>query len=78
MPNNSEFAVGQRWLSNTEASLGLGIVMAVDFRSVTVLFPAVNEERNYAISHNALTRLQLSEGEAAPHIDGWQINIAAR
>ncbi|MBT1452201.1 RNA polymerase-associated protein RapA [Glaciecola sp. XM2] len=75
MPNNSEFAVGQRWLSNTEASLGLGVVMAVDFRSVTVLFPAVNEERNYAISHNALTRLQLSEGETAPHIDGWQICI---
>jgi ATP-dependent helicase HepA len=75
MQNNSEFAVGQRWLSNTEASLGLGIVMSVDFRSVTVLFPAVNEERNYAMSHNALTRLQLGEGEPAPHVDGWQINI---
>lgn len=75
MADMSEFAVGQRWLSNTETNLGLGVVMAIDFRSVTVLFPAVEEERNYAISQNALTRLQLSEGEPAPHIDGWQIKI---
>ncbi|WP_395340278.1 RNA polymerase-associated protein RapA [Ningiella sp. W23] len=75
MAEKSDFAVGQRWLSNAETSLGLGVVMAVDFRSVTVLFPAVNEERNYAISQNALTRLQLSEGEIAPHVDGWQICI---
>ncbi|WP_371193679.1 RNA polymerase-associated protein RapA [Glaciecola sp. SC05] len=75
MADISEFAVGQRWLSNTETNLGLGVVMAVDFRSVTVLFPAVQEERNYAISQNALTRLQLSEGEPAPHVDGWQITV---
>ncbi|MFC4700857.1 RNA polymerase-associated protein RapA [Glaciecola siphonariae] len=75
MADKSDFAVGQRWLSNTETNLGLGVVMAIDFRSVTVLFPAVNEERNYAISQNALTRLQLSEGENAPHVDGWQITI---
>ena len=75
MADKSEFAVGQRWLSNTETNLGLGVLMAVDFRSVTVLFPAVQEERNYAISQNALTRLQLSEGEVAPHVDGWQITV---
>lgn len=75
MADKSEFAVGQRWLSNTETNLGLGVLMAIDFRSVTVLFPAVQEERNYAISQNALTRLQLSEGELAPHIDGWQITV---
>nr|WP_136251579.1 RNA polymerase-associated protein RapA [Ningiella ruwaisensis] len=75
MAEKSQFTVGQRWLSNTETNLGLGVIMSVDFRSVTVLFPAVNEERNYAISQNALTRLQLSEGETAPHVDGWEIVI---
>jgi ATP-dependent helicase HepA len=53
----------------------LGVLLAIDFRSVSILFPAVKEERNYAISQNALTRLALSEGESAPHIDGWQITV---
>ena len=76
MAQKSDFAIGQRWLSNTETNLGLGVIMSIDMRSISVLFPAVNEERSYAISQNALTRLQLSEGETAPHIDGWHITIS--
>ncbi|HDL1940659.1 TPA: hypothetical protein PWY16_002157, partial [Mannheimia haemolytica] len=34
------FLVGQRWLSESENNLGLGIVTSVDHRTVTINFPA--------------------------------------
>ena len=44
------FVVGQRWLSSAENQLGLGIIQAVDNRSVTIAFPAAEEERIYALN----------------------------
>lgn len=70
-----EFTVGQRWLSNTEADLGLGVVMAADNRTINLLFPAVKEDRTYAIAHAPITRLILGEGEKALHSDGWELKI---
>ncbi len=70
-----EFTVGQRWLSNTEADLGLGVVMAAGNRTINMLFPAVKEDRTYAIAHAPITRLILSEGEKALHSDGWELKI---
>ena len=35
---SSEFAVGQRYLSDTESELGLGVVIDVDDRCVHILF----------------------------------------
>lgn len=72
-----EFTVGQRWLSNTEADLGLGVVMAADNRTINMLFPAVKEDRTYAIAHAPITRLILSEGEKALHSDGWELKITS-
>lgn len=34
-----QFAIGQRWLSDTETELGLGVLIDVDERSVSILFP---------------------------------------
>ncbi len=76
MSETETFHVGQRFISNSEATLGLGVVMAVDMRSVTILFPAVNEERTYAKSNAHVTRLVLSEGEKVKHIDGWEIVVS--
>ena len=39
------FAIGQRWISETENSLGLGMITALDFRSITLHFPATDETR---------------------------------
>jgi len=33
-----DFIPGQRWISDTELQMGLGTVLSVDFRTVTVLF----------------------------------------
>ena len=42
------YAVGQRWISEAETDLGLGLIQSVDFRMVTVFFPDQDETRTYA------------------------------
>lgn len=66
------FAIGQRWISETENSLGLGMITALDFRSVTLHFPATNETRIYAVAQAPLTRIVLNKGEQLHHQAGWQ------
>ena len=38
------FVVGQRWMSEAEPELGLGVVLEVDGRQVVVQFPAADEQ----------------------------------
>ncbi|VEB26478.1 ATP-dependent helicase HepA [Actinobacillus lignieresii] len=57
------FVVGQRWISESENNLGLGIVTASDNRTVTIQFPAAEEERIYALSVAPLTRVQFQKGD---------------
>lgn len=66
------FAIGQRWISETENSLGLGMITALDFRSVTLHFPATDETRIYALAQAPLTRIVLNKGEQLHHQAGWQ------
>ena len=66
------FAIGQRWISETENSLGLGMITALDFRSVTLHFPATDETRIYAVAQAPLTRIVLNKGEQLHHQTGWQ------
>lgn len=66
------FAIGQRWISETENSLGLGMITALDFRSVTLHFPASDETRIYAVAQAPLTRIALNKGEQLHHQTGWQ------
>lgn len=39
---------GQRWISNTEPELGLGIIVNADRQRITVFYPASDEKRLYA------------------------------
>ena len=66
------FAIGQRWISETENSLGLGMITALDFRSVTLHFPASDETRIYVVTQAPLTRIALNKGEQLHHQAGWQ------
>ncbi|QLB19246.1 RNA polymerase-associated protein RapA [Mannheimia granulomatis] len=70
------FVVGQRWLSESENNLGLGIVKAVDNRTVTLHFPAAEEERVYAISAAPLARVQFQAGDRITSLDGWQLEVS--
>ena len=73
------FAVGQRWISETENNLGLGIISAVDFRQVTIDFPAAQEQRIYSVQNAPLSRVQFRLGDQIQHLEGWHgevINVA--
>ncbi len=58
-----DYIVGQRWVSHADAQLGLGIVVDIEGRRVTLTFPAVGEERTYAMENAPLTRLRFKAGD---------------
>lgn len=57
------FVPGQRWVSNTESELGLGIVAEVHNRRVEMSFPASSERRTYATNNAPLSRVRYEVGQ---------------
>ena len=58
----NHYIVGQRWISNTESELGLGIITEINRHHVSVLYLACHEKRTYAINNAPLTRAKFSIG----------------
>lgn len=58
------FVPGQRWVSHAEPELGLGLVLEVEGRRATLVFPANGEVRQYAISHAPLDRVRYAVGDS--------------
>ena len=71
-----QFVPGQRWVSNTESELGLGIVMDIENRRVTVSFPAVGERRTYALDNAPLSRVHYEVGEKVSNADGISFTVS--
>ena len=71
----SEFIPGQRWISNTESELGLGMVMDAEPNRVTVLFLATGDKRVYARDNAPLTRVRFSEGDVVESADYTKITV---
>lgn len=69
------YKVGQRWLSEAETDLGLGLVQSADFRSVTIYFPSIDDVRTYAQDNAPLTRVIFKSGDVVPLLDGQTITI---
>lgn len=69
------FTLGQRWISDTESELGLGTVVAIDARTVTLLFPAIGENRLYARSDAPVTRVMFNPGDLITSHEGWQLRV---
>ncbi|WP_454784803.1 RNA polymerase-associated protein RapA [Legionella sp. WA2024007413] len=57
------FNIGQRWISNTETQLGLGIIIELNGRQVSLSFPAAGEERIYSTDSAPLSRIIYKAGE---------------
>ena len=72
-----EYIIGQRWVSHADAQLGLGIVVDVEDRRVTLAFPAVEEERTYAIDNAPLTRLRFKPGDHLSTVDEVDLLVTA-
>ncbi len=57
------FVPGQRWISHSEAELGLGLILDASFNRVTVIFIASGERRTYARDNAPLTRVIFAVGD---------------
>lgn len=68
--------VGQRWMVDTDSSLGLGIVTDCDARSLTIDFPAIEESRCYSRNNAPLTRVIFAVGDTINTIDDESYRVA--
>jgi ATP-dependent helicase HepA len=71
----AKFTIGQRWISETEPELGLGILETVDRRQIRLLFPAANEARLYAPQNAPIKRVQFHVGDSVHSQSGQNILI---
>ncbi|MFT3928911.1 MAG: RNA polymerase-associated protein RapA [Spongiibacteraceae bacterium] len=71
------FVVGQRWLSHADPQLGLGIITAVEIRRISVLFPAVGEERTYSLDNAPLSRIAFRIGDSIGVRDELELTVTA-
>lgn len=60
---SNTYIPGQRWISNPEPDLGLGIILEAKNRRVQIAFPAAEEERTYAADSAPLSRVQFQVGD---------------
>ena len=67
---------GQRWVSNSEPELGLGVVLSTGSGRVTILFPAADERREYALG-TTVRRVAFEAGDSLKTHDGLSGSIEA-
>ena len=72
---NQTFTIGQRWISEAEAELGLGIVLDIANRRLTLSFPAAGERRTYAMENAPVSRVVYQVGEKVRHQDGTVMKV---
>jgi ATP-dependent helicase HepA len=70
-----DFLRGQRWISETEPELGLGLVTHTEFRRVQLSFPASGETRLYASDRAPLCRARFAVGDTVHGPKGVSFKI---
>lgn len=73
----TEFALGQRWISNTEPELGLGLIAELEVRRITLSFPAAGERRTYATDNAPVSRVKYQEGEEIFDLDSRAYHVVS-
>ena len=66
---------GQRWVSDAEPELGLGVVMSAGSGRVSILFPAVDDRREYALDSAPVRRVAFEVGDALKTHDGQRGSV---
>lgn len=66
---------GQRWMSESEPELGLGVLVEVTQRQVVVWFPGSQVERRYTRQSAPLRRIRFRVGDTVENRDGLSIKI---
>nr|WP_243647291.1 RNA polymerase-associated protein RapA [Aestuariirhabdus litorea] len=70
-----DFVPGQRWISEAENDLGLGTILTLDHRLITVLYPASGETRAYARHNHPLHRIEFTIGDRVKSHEGWSLQV---
>jgi ATP-dependent helicase HepA len=71
----TKFNIGQRWISETEPELGLGIIESVERHQIRLAFKSANEVRLYASDHAPVKRVKFCEGDTIQTQDGTPLVI---
>ncbi len=72
----SQFAPGQRWISETQAELGLGLIIQSDHATVQVHYPAAKQTITYAARNAPLRRVLFEPGDTIVVNDGEKVSVA--
>ncbi len=59
----TDYKPGQKWISNAEPELGMGQVMSIRDRLVSLYFDLSGEQRTYSRNEAPLTRVRFSRGD---------------
>lgn len=70
-----DYVVGQRWISQTEPQLGLGMVIEISVRHIALSFPAVEETRTYAKQSAPLSRVHYQPGDMVATREHAQVTL---
>ena len=71
-----DYIPGQRWVNYAELQLGLGTVLSVELRTVTLVFLASGETRTYSRQTAPLTRVSFAPGDKIRTHEGWSLKVA--
>ncbi len=72
-----EFRPGQRWVSVSEPELGLGEVRTLGPRTVTIVFPATGDTRQYVRDEPPLRRAAFRVGDTITTTDHRELTVDA-
>lgn len=70
-----KFAIGQRWISEPEPELGLGIITFCDNRFVEINFPSQKIKRKYSAASAPLKRIIFNPGDTIQDSKGTKLII---
>jgi len=66
---------GQRWVSDSEPELGLGIILSGGDGRVEIVFPAAGENRCYALESAPLRRVKFLPGDKITTHEGTEMTV---
>ena len=72
---SSMFIIGQRWVSESEPELGLGVVIDIGDRDVCIQFGAGEEMRRYAVESAPVRRVIFAAGDTVATRDDTEITV---
>ena len=73
----SQFAPGQRWVSETQTEYGLAIILKCDSSIVQAFYPAVGETISYAARNAPLRRVVFEPGDSVKDQEGNSFAVSS-